>query len=188
MSASSDNIEFNSLTDFKKADWLYEKIRERVREEDKLYNQRIIWLISMQAFLFATLGLILRPFLSTDANDAKILLAGCILIVATTGVLVAIVADTVLSNGRDALNGLRDHWTTFADTLSDEIKDILPHPRGKFEDEPRENVRSRGMSSGNLPVVFMFVWSVLIVFFVGHTVYMWGNKFSSVYTFTIEIK
>lgn len=44
------------MTDLKEAGEFYDRIRERVASEDDLYHRRLTSLISMQAFLFATLA------------------------------------------------------------------------------------------------------------------------------------
>ena len=135
-----------------------------MKSEDSLYNQRIIWLISMQAFLFATLGLILQAYLSDVTNRSSPLITGSFILIAITGILVAMVSNRVLSNGRIALNNLRDQWNAFEKGLSDEDKALIPHPRGKYENSDRGNIWSRGIGSGNLPLVFAIVWLGFLAF------------------------
>ncbi|APE44919.1 hypothetical protein BOO69_17020 [Sulfitobacter alexandrii] len=154
------------MTEFEKASSFYDRIREQVRSEDTLYNQRIIWLISMQAFLFATLGLILQAYLSNEINQSSPLLTGSFVLISITGILVAMVSNRVLSNGRVALNGLRDAWDDFAEGLGPETLALLPHPRGKHEKSARQNIWSRGISSGNLPAIFAFVWLCFLAFLI----------------------
>ena len=157
------------MTDYEKAAAYYDRIREQVRSEDTLYNQRIIWLISMQAFLFATLGLVLQAYLSENVDRSGPLLTGSFVLVALTGILVAMVSNRVIANGRDALNGLRDTWDRYAETLDEETRALLPHPRGRFETGPRNNVWSRGIGSGNLPLIFAIVWLVFLAFLILET-------------------
>lgn len=161
------------MTEFEKASSFYDKIREQVRSEDTLYNQRIIWLISMQAFLFATLGLILQAYLADGVNQSSPLLTGSFILIAVTGILVAMVSNRVISNGRVALNRLRDQWDAFAQDLGEEDLALLPHPRGKHEKSERGNIWSRGISSGNLPLIFALVWLGFLAFLILEQLGIW---------------
>ena len=161
------------MTDFERASWFYEKIREQVRSEDSLYNQRIIWLISMQAFLFATLGLILQAYLTEEINRSSPLLTGSFILIALTGILVAMVANQVLANGRNALNSLRDQWDEFAKGLSKDLAELIPHPRGRHTKSARGSIWSRGVSSGNLPLIFALVWLGFLMFLILERLEFW---------------
>jgi hypothetical protein len=127
----------------------------------------------MQAFLFATLGLILQSYLSEDVNRSSPLLTGSFILIAVTGILVAMVSNQVLSNGRVALNNLRDQWDKFSENLSNEILELIPHPRGKHEKLDRSNIWSRGIGSGNLPLIFAVVWLGFLGFLIFERLGFW---------------
>lgn len=162
------------MTEFEKAEKFYQLIREQVRSEDELYNRRITWLISMQAFLFASVGLIVSKSTMTDlAND--ILRAGIFLLVAATGILVALTSHKVLSTGRKAMFALKCRWDEYEASLGPEMRNFFPHPRGMDDRDPAgrmvtqpgstakalqysDTPASRGLSTGNLPFMFVAIW------------------------------
>lgn len=117
------------MAECEKASSFYDSIRDQVGSEDTLHNQSVKWLISMQAFLFATLGLTLQAYLADGVNQSSPLLTGSLILIAVTGILVAMVSNRVISNGRVALNSLRNQWNAFAQNLSEEDQPLLRQVR-----------------------------------------------------------
>lgn len=51
-----ESVAANSASEIRET---YNILRSQIQHENELYNQRIIWLITIQALLYATIGLIL---------------------------------------------------------------------------------------------------------------------------------
>ncbi|KGJ04384.1 hypothetical protein SAMN04487972_11319 [Paracoccus halophilus] len=150
------------MNQFEEAEKVYHLIRERVRSEDRLYNQRITWLISLQAALFASFGLILRVDTDGGALDSEGLRRAIFLMVALTGIFVALISHGVLTNGQKAMDELKTRWDEYAAKLDKRTQDIFPHPRGRDGEGLTNAIANRGFSTATLPVLFMVIWAGFI--------------------------
>ncbi len=149
----------------KRYERLYDRIRAQVSDENNLYNQRIIWLITMQAFLFATVGLILRGSISSDDAGESLFLKAVYLIIAGTGILVALICYRILGNAREALDSLEDSWNEHLLQMPSGIRHLFPHPRGRVVMRRPQSSGSpprKLLGSGNLPLVFVLVWPLFV--------------------------
>lgn len=143
------------------AEKFYDRIRERVVSEDDLYHRRLTSLISMQAFLFATVGLMLRPLSEGGEGRNALLVVGGFVLIAAMGVMVALVTARVIGDGKAAMEELRCGWNKYKEQyeyIHDEGALILfPHPRGWHRPEPGR------MSTDHLPWIFIAVWGGFVL-------------------------
>lgn len=114
----------------------YDRIREQVQDENTLYNQRIVWLITMQAFLFAALSLLVRTRFEGKLAGDLLLFPGMALLIAFTGIAVALVCHNVLVNGRKAQDVLEATWDEVSKGMPDAMRPYYPHPRGRNHGRP----------------------------------------------------
>lgn len=155
------------MTDLKEAENFYDRLRERVTSEDDLYHRRLSSLISMQAFLFATVGLILRPLSDGGGGRYAILLTGGFILIAAMGVLVALVTERVIREGHIAMDELREQWDKYATRLDDDMRSLFPHPRGyhgRAAQQAQKEWRPWRFTTDHLPRIFLAVWGGFILF------------------------
>ncbi len=143
--------------DFSQIRELYARLRSQVEHENNLYNQRIVWLISMQAFLFATVGLLLQARYGKDAIPAN---AGTVdaftALICVLGLSVAAISGRLLTNARGALAHLGKVWDTHASRMPDELASFYPHVSGG----DGKSTSAIWLRSGNLPGLFIVSWIV----------------------------
>lgn len=142
----------------------YRRLRDQYEHENELYNQRIIWLITIQALLYATVGLILQSLIESGFTGGLIFIHGFISLIAVLGIAVALVASRTLKNGRDAQNELKSLWAEGFSKLPghEEYAHHFPSVSGGSKLEGRHHDIFR---SGNLPLYFILSWiaSALII-------------------------
>lgn len=155
---------------------LYDRIRDQVKHENELYNQRIIWLLSMQAFLVATVGLVVQA--AHDEHGTFIggeMFLAMSLVIASTGILVALVSNNVLTKARNSLDGLEKVWGVAKENIPNSLKAFIINPRGVDPDnqrgvdtaaKKRDGLLDRVIlflyidwfGSGKLPLIFILMW------------------------------
>ncbi|MEI9992941.1 MAG: hypothetical protein WDM86_23305 [Rhizomicrobium sp.] len=150
------------MTTGTRAEALYDRIRAQIEHENDLYNHRIVWLITMQAFLFATTGLVVQAKLGLKASNLSqgaFIVDGFSVLLSIVGIMVALIADQLLTNSRRALNLLRKTWEDRKDRVlnSEADLDLFP-PISGGEANPRTGTILR---SGNLPKLFVLSWVVV---------------------------
>lgn len=144
--ASELNEDLGRLTN------LYDRLRSQVEHENELYNQRIVWLITMQAFLFATIGLLLQSRISATLEwSAR--LDGLIVVISIVGVLVAMISNRILGNARRALDEIGRRWSARINTVPPSVSDWFPNVQGVSGGS-----RFTLLRSGHLPKVFILAW------------------------------
>lgn len=89
--------------DIRQLEGTYAPIRGQVEYEAQLYNQRIVWFITMEAFLFATVGLLVQAVIQTNATVWMNQINGLLMILCALGSVVALITNRILGNAREAL-------------------------------------------------------------------------------------
>lgn len=145
---------------------LYRRIRDQYEHENDLYNQRIIWLITIQALLYATVGLVLQSLIESGATVKFNFVHLFILLIAVLGIVVALVASRTLTNGRKAQEELRDFWDEVLPSMPGQEKygHLFPAVAGGTGKGPRHDSIFR---SGNLPLYFTMSWMASAAILVG---------------------
>ena len=131
---------------------LYDRLRGQVEHENELYNQRIIWLITMQAFLYATVGLLMQARIQDEGGRWANQIDAFVALVCVLGAIVAGTSNRVLSNSRKSLSDLCRSWDEYRVGQPPELMRLYPHIGG--------GVAHRGylFRSGNLPIFFAGSW------------------------------
>jgi protein-S-isoprenylcysteine O-methyltransferase Ste14 len=134
---------------------LYQRLRSQVEHENNLYNQRVVWLITMQAFLFATVGLL---FNSRVAHPQSMSWErdGFTGLICFSGIFVSLTAWQILSDARGVLDYLRDFWSDCTMSLDLRLTYPYPHTSGGGGQGTRRKI----LRSGNLPIFFALNWVV----------------------------
>ena len=137
---------------------LYSHWREQINAENVLYNQRIIWLITIQAFLYATVGLLFRARYETDPSSISFVVDGIILVVCGLGLAISLMSRQLLTNARTALEHLREGWAKIAEKhqMSGDAIGLFPHISGG-DGKPGKSARWY-LQSGRLPTLFTIAW------------------------------
>jgi hypothetical protein len=149
---TAEEKEYRHFSDF------YKRMRDQVEHENTLYNQRIVWLITMQAFLFATLGLLMQAKVAeTTVTSLQI---NCFrYLICFVGLAVALISERILSDARNALKHLRDHWDQAS--IPAPYEKFFPHVNGGSGKATDRTFRR----SRNLPMMFCVVWVIAMVIF-----------------------
>jgi hypothetical protein len=139
----------------------YHRFREQVKDENELYNHRIVWLISMNAFLFATIGLILQAKFPETSVVASLYLEAVMFLFAAVGIFVSLVAWRLLGNARSVLNEIEAQWNDYLDDLGMKSEQLLafPHVRGGSGKSQAAMI----LRSANLPFMFVITWAIFIM-------------------------
>lgn len=146
----------------KNLDGLYARARGQIETELQLYNQRIVWLITMQAFLFATVGLLVQAMIQPAAQESADRLNGLLIIVCVVGIVVALISDRLLTNARIACRAMSKFWASRVSEFSVDLLQYYPHPEGG----DGRNKRAVLLRSGLLPKYFALAWvAVALVWF-----------------------
>ena len=146
----------------KNLDGLYARVRGQIETEIRLYNQRIVWLITMQAFLFATIGLLVQSLVQPGAMQWIDRIDGLLVIVCVVGVLVALISDRLLANARAACAVMSRFWVSRVSEFSVDLLQYYPHVEGG----DARNGRGGFLQSGLLPKYFAMAWiAVALVWF-----------------------
>ena len=139
-----------------KIDGLYTRLRKQVEHENSLYNQRIVWLITMQAFLFASIGFFLQAKVAAGAEKYGPQIDAFTALVCVVGLLVALISWRTLANSRGVLRRLGKVWDKQAASFPPELDAYYPHiSGGDGKSTPAVFLRS-----GNLPLLFAISWIV----------------------------
>lgn len=157
----------------------YDRLREQVRTENELYNQRIIWLVSMNAFLFATVGLILQAKFSDNAGTAvdggftvEDVLDVFLVVFSVVGGLVSCIAQGLLRGANDARNQVGSMWNDYTRGFEQAALEAgYPHVLGGLDGDNKTN---KYQNSDNLPWLFVVTWIVFAVFILFLT---WSRHF-----------
>jgi hypothetical protein len=146
----------------KNLDGLYARVRGQIETEIQLYNQRIVWLITMQAFLFATVGLLVQSVVQAGAAPWLNQIDGLLIIVCVIGALVALISDRLLMNARAACTLMSKFWISRVSEFSVDLLQYYPHVEGG----DGRNRRGTFLRSGLLPKYFVAAWvAVALVWF-----------------------
>lgn len=150
----------------------YRRFRDQIEHEDTLYNQRILWLIYIQAFLFATLGLLMRARYAEN-SDAVTVVYMVIFLIGGLGVFIAVISRRVLDNSGEALDEIREMWTKLVDNeMPEKLKIYFPHVSGgdgkirtiRRDPDPQKNEAKTLFRSRNLPNVLCYAWALVVLF------------------------
>ena len=137
---------------------LYDRLRSQSEHENELYNQQIVWLISMQAFLYGSMALLLQAKLNSHRPDLDVDIDGFTALVCATGFAVAMIANGLLANTRRAFRVIGKLWDL-------QILNVaplgLPHVLGG-DGSPSRAILLR---SGNLPKLFAITWFLAAALF-----------------------
>ncbi|MEO0551275.1 MAG: hypothetical protein AAFZ91_15260 [Pseudomonadota bacterium] len=149
---------------------IYERLREQVRTENELYNQRIIWLISMNAFLFATVGLILQAKFGRQPVDAfgdpmpyvQTFLDSFLFIFSFVGGVLSYMCRQLLLGSIEAREEAEQLWEAFKIKNQKFIDDnYYPHAAGGKD--VKSKTKNEYFKSENIPCLFVGTWSVFVV-------------------------
>jgi hypothetical protein len=165
----------NNDTSQVQVDWdkVYNRFRNQIEHENNLYNQRILWLIYIQALLFATLGLMTRARLGIPDESSILAVDLMISVVCFLGMFIAVTSKRVLDNAGQALDELRDHWNSeLSPILPAESKRFFPHISGglgtirtvkKNKDQLDKRAKKTIFRSRHLPASFVVAWFAIFI-------------------------
>lgn len=164
-------------------DWveIYKIHREQVRDENELYNQRVSWLIWINALLFATVGLLFQSINFSEASAVVVNgLFAVIIVLAVTGAYLSKICRRLLDNAANTLNEVKKSWNSVRDDIPKNAHKYFLHPSGGFggtrtaaraEDVYKDSPEETWLRSRYIPDVFVYSWSACIII----TIYIWIN-------------
>ena len=153
---SENNISIKEISD------AYDRYREHIQTENGLYNQRIIWLITIQAFLFATIGLLFQARFFENASGHELVIDLLAFVICILGIAISRISENILGFAREHLKDTRNAWNELLDIWEKDssVSNMLnqfPHVAGRLS-QPDSMFRS-----GNLPKFFAFTWIAFII-------------------------
>ncbi|MEL7092264.1 MAG: hypothetical protein AAFN94_11070 [Pseudomonadota bacterium] len=131
-------------------DKLYELYRERISHEDLLINQRTIWFVTLQAFLFTSISLLAGEFTGYQFE----------FLVTCYGLIGMIVSGTTFLSVRaaqDANDTIKELWKKLASDFGPTY-----HPPIAGGGQGVGICQRGSLSSVVLPVAIGFVWMLVI--------------------------
>ena len=149
---------------------VYDRFREQVNTENQLYNQRIVWLVSMNAFLFATIGLILQAKFNPEISLSQTLLTfgapvqdivdGFLILFSLVGFSISMIGDRLIHNTNLVRLYILERWQAYTGQLGD-VQDL--HGYLSVEGGSGSSVEHKVLSSDNIPKIFIFTWVFLLI-------------------------
>ena len=147
---------------------VYDRFREQVNTENSLYNQRIVWLVSMNAFLFATIGLILQAKFNPDLVDLdgtarfgwrlQDIVDAFLIMFCLVGFSISAIGDRLITNTSLVRIYIKDRWDTYLAGLGD-VRDLDGYL--SVEGGSGESVEHKMLSSDNIPKIFIITWAIM---------------------------
>lgn len=166
----------------------YTRLRAQVEHENILYDQRMMWLVTLQAILFATMGFVIAGFLSKDVFDLESGLPQNAIIVPVlifvglicfAGIYAGMACRKTLRQAVQVTEEIDDMWRaqrrkifefeqmhlrgpnmTYEDAIG-----MFPHPRGGWKSDDVDEQLNRTKKndfyrSRYIPLVFVYIWSL----------------------------
>jgi hypothetical protein len=120
----------------------YLQIRDQIKHEDNLSNNRMTWLISLQSFLFAAYGIAANGTKSELIDAARIAFS-------LTGIFSSIAITLALFAAKHSVNKLVEAWFA-TEYFKHRSKDDYPPIIGTYSEE-----NSKGTRLGFLPLLMI---------------------------------
>ncbi len=138
----------------------YRLFRDYIQHEDDLINNRLLWNINVQGFLFATFGLaVQRIYEAAQPAPAPVLLHAIITILPVFGISVSTLSLVSVRAAEEAIQSLRGHWEKILVNYP-EAKPYLPGIiGGGLDSSHKSGLRAPFV----VPIVFMAAWFFLLV-------------------------
>lgn len=150
-------------------DKIYYRFRNQVENANENYNHRVLWFIYIQAFLFATIGLLLPERDEIVNFELRGAVDWAILVICILGGYLGILAYVILNHVGAELDELRKDWTALTAFIPEEERLYFPHVAGgrgtirtlKDPALTEEGSRKRLIRSRFLPLVFTAAWMAI---------------------------
>lgn len=140
---------------YEKVQVYYEMLRKQIEHEDNLCNNRMTWLIALQAFLFSAYGFSLGAEANTKPENLQFLSLihqarfwFAILGVSSSLAILAALFAAILSVGR-----LVDKWYKFPDESVNEFPPIIGNSQNDLQ---------KGMYLGQTPLIILPLISIVM--------------------------
>ena len=148
---------------------VYDRMREQINTENGFYNQRIVWLISMNAFLFATTGLILQAKFNeglaslngplTFGAQVQDIVDGFLILFSLVGLFISAIGGRLIKNTNIVRAYIQARWDAYIGKLGD-VADLDGYL--SVEGGSGKSVKHWLLSSGNIPHIFTLTWVILL--------------------------
>lgn len=136
---------------------LFEMIREQIRHEDGLVNQRLNWLLASQAFLFAAFTALINSDKPLSYIDPTLQLWVIPFGITIMGFLITCFSFVGLRAAYRSLKNLRQFWdSTYSTDSIDHKRD--PFPPVTWVGRPWEKAITTASAT---PFVILIAWSLL---------------------------
>ncbi|MEP3275321.1 MAG: hypothetical protein ABJN26_06115 [Stappiaceae bacterium] len=145
-------------------DKTYYRFRSQIEHENNLYNQRILWLIYIQALLFATLGLMTRARVYESASEGILAVDLMIIVICFLGAFIGMIGRRIVDNAGVALDEIRIEWSKIINDIPEVHRRFYLHVAGglgSVRTEKNEKGDKTIFRSRNLPISFVVAWTVI---------------------------
>lgn len=164
------------LSDFTPFEY-YKFVREEIRKEDTLTNERIISSLTLQGFIFAASGYIISQFVETNSYEAKELYALVVIAIGVIGCLLSSISLMGVAAARASIDNLLGYWE-----LIDKMYKIVPTWAPQVTG-PRDAFRWGSIYYKSVPVILLVFWIFYLIAFSYFLYHVRFTDISSPYQF-----
>ena len=133
----------------------YREIRDQIKHEDNLCNNRMTWLIALQGFLFTAYGFSISAEAGTNGDQIKQTIAITHAALVLLGTSSAIVIAAALFAAVWSIHRLVDRWY---DSYTIEVTKEFPQIIGSYSSEKRRGTRLGQVPLYVIPGICCLVW------------------------------
>lgn len=170
LSEKDSSFEKTAVSELEKWDRTYYRFRLQIENENNLYNQRLLWFIYIQAFLFATVAIILSNRFGIESSIGTKMVDWITIVICCFGVYLGLLTKTLLDHATDSLNEIRDAWSKLLSTKMPVANlEYFPHVSGGTGKIRTRNVGI--LRSRYLPLSFSVTWALILIPYLVYVVF-----------------
>lgn len=142
----------------------YRYLREEVKREDDITNQRIIWSLQFQGFLIASMSFLLGGTWSAGIPNNVLWLRWLLALgIGVVGLLVALRARAGVKSSRIAIAEVKDYWNDYINSGFDIIPTLVPKAFAQSEIDKSYSVR--------ITQILVWSWLVFDLFYLSYLLF-----------------
>jgi len=150
----------------------YKIFRDYVEHEDNLINNRLMWNITIQGFLFATYGFAVEKLVESPINENRLFaLRGLIVVLPLFGIGISLVSFMGVVAAQSAIKNLVTQWNEIHQTNGQQLPYLIGGgvPDGDKSGKEATQAHRRGFWAPLcFPWIFVAAWAALLFHCLSH--------------------